>query len=93
MAGILPKILVVEDEEHIRNMLVEVLSFEDYEVMQAEDGETALDIANIEHPDLILMDVWMPGMDGLETLEKMRMTSAMEETPCILITAMDPSEN
>ena len=69
--GMLPKVLVVEDEENIRIMLAELLTLEGYEVMQAEDGETGLDIAAIEHPDLVLLDVWMPGMDGLEVLEKM----------------------
>ena len=92
MAEILPKILVVDDEEHIRTMLAEMLTLEEYEVMQAEDGETALEIAEMEHPDLVLLDVWMPGMDGFEVLERMRRTEAMENTPCIFITAMDPSE-
>ncbi len=92
MDEISTKILVVDDEEQIRTILAEMLTSEGYEVMQAEDGETALDIADIEHPDLVLLDVWMPGMDGFEVLEIMRRTEAMENTPCIFITAMDPSE-
>lgn len=92
MAEIATKILVVDDEEQIRTMLAEMLTSEGYEVTQAEDGETALDIADIEHPDLVLLDVWMPGMDGFDVLEGMRRTEAMESTPCIFITAMDPSD-
>ena len=92
MANVATKILVVDDEEKIRTLLAEMLTSEGYEVFQAQDGDSALEIAEMEHPDLILLDVWMPGMDGFEVLEAMRRTEAMESTPCIFITAMDPSE-
>ena len=92
MPGLSPKILVADDEEHIRKMLVDMLLLEGYEVLEAEDGASALEIAEIENPDLVLLDVWMPDIDGFEVLERMRLTSTLEETPCIFITAMDPSE-
>ena len=86
------KILVVDDDEDIRTVLAEMLTLEGYQVIEAEDGETALDIADLEHPDLVLLDVRMQGMDGFDVLERMRRIEDMKDTPCIFVTVMDPSE-
>lgn len=66
------KILIVEDEAPLRNAVADILSFEGFTVFQAKNGQEGLDVALKEHPDLILLDLMMPVMDGLTMLEKMR---------------------
>ncbi len=66
------KILVTDDQSGVRKLLYEVFRREGYGVMLAADGHEALQLAMTETPDLILMDVKMPGMDGLETLKRIR---------------------
>jgi two-component system, NtrC family, nitrogen regulation response regulator NtrX len=65
-------ILVVDDEKDIRISLTGILEDEGYQVVTAESGVAALECACEELPDLVLLDIWMPGMDGLETLEKLK---------------------
>lgn len=65
-------ILIVDDEESIRQSLEGILSDEGYQVVTAENGEEALDIIKEEVPDLVLLDIWMPGMDGIQVLEKIK---------------------
>lgn len=65
-------ILVVDDEESIRNALKGILEDEGYNVMLANDGLDALNLLQRELPDLVLLDIWMPRLDGLETLGRMK---------------------
>jgi two-component system nitrogen regulation response regulator NtrX len=65
-------ILVVDDEKDIRISLTGILEDEGYQVLTAASGVEALESARQELPDLVLLDIWMPGMDGLETLEKLK---------------------
>ncbi|MFH1027669.1 MAG: sigma-54 dependent transcriptional regulator, partial [Pseudomonadota bacterium] len=65
-------ILVVDDEKDIRTSLSGILEDEGYEVITAASGADGIECARQELPDLILLDIWMPGMDGLETLEKLK---------------------
>jgi two-component system nitrogen regulation response regulator NtrX len=65
-------ILVVDDEKDIRTSLVGILEDEGYQVVTAASGVEALETAREDLPDLVLLDIWMPGMDGLETLEKLK---------------------
>lgn len=65
-------ILVVDDEESIRISLCGILEDEGYQVLHAENGADALDLIREEVPDLVLLDIWMPGMDGIQTLERVR---------------------
>ncbi|RMF46715.1 MAG: sigma-54-dependent Fis family transcriptional regulator [Deltaproteobacteria bacterium] len=65
-------ILVVDDEASIRESLQGILQDEGYNPVFAEDGEQALAFLNRELPDLVLLDIWMPGMDGLEVLERVK---------------------
>jgi len=76
-------ILVVDDEESIRSSLSGILSDEGFNVILAEDGKKALNVAGSESPDLVLLDIWMPGMDGMETLKKMK-----EEIPSLPVIMM-----
>jgi len=66
------QILVVDDEERIRQSLTGVLKDEGYEVLEAKDGHQALKQIEAELPDLVLLDIWMPGIDGIETLERLK---------------------
>ncbi len=78
------KILVVDDEASIVNIISYNLKKEGYEVITASDGEAALETAESEKPDLILLDIMMPKMDGYEVCRKIRKTS---EVPIIMLTA------
>ena len=65
-------ILIVDDEKDIRTALGGILEDEGYQVLCAESGAEGIETARQELPDLVLLDIWMPGMDGLETLEKLK---------------------
>jgi two-component system nitrogen regulation response regulator NtrX len=67
------RILVVDDEESIRKSLVGALTDEGYEVFDAEDGKKALELAETTRPHLVLLDIWMPQMDGMEVLKRLKM--------------------
>jgi DNA-binding response OmpR family regulator len=79
------KILVVDDEEHIRLLLREELEDEGYAVITAGDGEEALRLVREEKPDLVTLDIKMPGESGLMILRKIRETDY--DLPVILCTA------
>ncbi|HKZ16897.1 MAG TPA: sigma-54 dependent transcriptional regulator, partial [Geobacteraceae bacterium] len=66
------KILVVDDEESIRTSLAGILEDEDFSISFAHDGIMALDMVRKNMPDLVLLDIWMPRMDGIETLQKIK---------------------
>ena len=66
------RILVVDDETNIANSLKEILSDEGYDVFVSEDGLNALDMIQSDPPDLLLLDVWLPGMDGIEVLKTVK---------------------
>jgi len=65
-------ILVVDDERILRDLLKRILTREGYRVITANDGETAIQRAKDEHPDLIVMDLRMPGIDGVEVLKRLK---------------------
>lgn len=65
-------IMVVDDEENVRNAIANILKDENYTALVARDGLQALDLINIEHPSVILLDIWMPNLDGLETLRRIK---------------------
>ncbi len=78
------RILVVDDDEPTRTLLRRLLATEGFEVDEAPDGPTALEKVAALAPDLLLLDVMMPGQDGLDVLEEVRRTS---DVPVILLTA------
>lgn len=67
-----PKILVVDDEEQIRRALKSILSARKYDVILAENGEQAIDLAIDHNPDMIIMDLAMPGLDGIAVCRELR---------------------
>ena len=66
------RILVIEDEERIRQFLQRGLSFEGYRVDTAADGQMGLELARENPPDLVLLDIMLPGMDGIEVCRRLR---------------------
>ncbi len=78
-----PHILVTDDERAIRNTLKEILEFENYKVTTADSGQAALDVIGKERVDLMFLDIKMQGMDGMETLKKIRENG--HEFPLIMI--------
>ena len=79
-----PRLLVVDDEADAREVLTEVLEPE-YEVLLAEDGEAAVELARDEHPDVVLMDLFMPRLDGLQALERLRSDATTSDIPVIFV--------
>jgi two-component system alkaline phosphatase synthesis response regulator PhoP len=82
--GFVKTILVVDDEEHIRELATLYLEKEGYGVLTAADGEEALRVAKSKSPDLVVLDVMMPNMDGLDTCRELRKES---DVPIIMLTA------
>ena len=82
-----PRILIVDDNEMNRDILVTRLSTQGYELLQAVDGEEALTVATRELPDLILLDVMMPKIDGMEVCRRLKADSNLPFMPIILVTA------
>jgi two-component system nitrogen regulation response regulator NtrX len=67
-----PRVLVIDDEAAIRDSLRMILEYEDYQFVGAASGQEALDVVRRERPDIVLLDIKMPGMDGMEVLRKLR---------------------
>lgn len=85
------KVLCVDDDPLIRQMLGDILRFHNYVVITAPDGEAGLETALRDRPDLILLDVMMPGMDGFEVCRHLKADPAMKSTPIVILTAMNDS--
>ena len=86
-------ILIVDDNPTNLYVLPKTLEEEDYEVMIANNGEDALEIASEFIPDLILLDVMMPGMDGFETCRKLKEDPVFENIPILFVTAKAETED
>ncbi|MBT4498998.1 MAG: response regulator, partial [Gemmatimonadetes bacterium] len=80
------KILIVEDVEMNRDLLVQLLE-DDYELVEATDGKQGLEMAARERPDLILLDISLPEMDGWEVTRRIRADEELKQIPIIAVTA------
>ncbi len=87
------KILIIEDDHDIRRGLNIRLRASDYETVFASDAVMALSIAKKEAPDLILLDLGLPGGDGFVVLERMKNIASLAFTPVIVVSARDPKTN
>ena len=89
------EILVVDDNEDIRSLIVYLLQLEGYTVREAEDGESAIVSLRESHADLLLLDVMMPGISGLELLTMIRAGEVSEKSdiPVIMLTAKTQVED
>ena len=86
------KIMVVDDEESLRELAQAIFSSEGFDITTAASGQECLDILNTEKPDLILMDMMMPGMYGRETTEKIRQNPATKNLKIVFLTVARFSE-
>jgi two-component system cell cycle response regulator DivK len=85
--GSSPKILVVEDNQDNREMVVKILKFKGYRVIEAADGQEAIEKAKTENPDLILLDIYLPKMDGYEATKRLKADISLRNIPIIALTA------
>ena len=81
-------ILVVDDEEKNRKLFKAILKKENYNVLDAENGETALSIIQSAAVDLVLLDITMPGMNGYEVLDRIKTNQYTKDIPVIMLTGM-----
>lgn len=87
------RILVVDDEKHIVRLVQLNLERAGYEVITAYDGLEALEKVRSERPDMIVLDVMMPRMDGFETLQRLRANPETSEIPVIMLTAKSQEQD
>ena len=88
------KILIVEDEVAMRQALVEKFKHNDFLVLSASDGEEGLGLANKEKPDLIMLDILMPKMDGISLTKNIREGSSWgKEVPIIMLTNLNDPDS
>jgi DNA-binding response OmpR family regulator len=82
-----PRILVCDNEPALRSLVLAALGRSDYEVCEARDGDESLHLARELEPDVIVLDMMMPGLTGLQVLEELRSEDRFRETPVIMLTA------
>lgn len=80
------KILVIEDDEYSRDALAHLLVAEGYQAQSASDGETGLEKAQEMQPDVIVLDLNLPGIDGKQVIEKLRGDGPLRDVPILVIT-------
>lgn len=83
------KILIIDDEKLIRTMLTDLLRGKGFTVVTAEDGATGLAAAQKEKPNVIILDIMMPGMDGFEVCQALKKDVATAGIPVIILTGTD----
>jgi len=86
------KILIIDDEPDVIDTLTFMLKARNFEVVSAPDGLSGLSLAKADKPDLILLDIMMPGMDGYEVCSKIKTDNATKHIPVIMLTAKGEGE-
>jgi len=87
------KILLIEDDPFLLSMYATKFELEGFEIIFAEDGEKALKVANKEKPDIILLDVLLPKMDGFEVLKELKKNEETKAVPVILLTNLSQRDD
>ena len=82
-----PKILLIDDDVAVRTFLRRTLEHSQFDVIDAACGRAGLELANVRRPDAVVCDLRMPGLNGLETLRRLRASPLMNSVPAILISA------
>src|SRR6185369_4658381 len=80
------KILVIEDDEYSRDALAHLLTAEGYEAQSASDGESGLARAQEMHPDVIVLDLNLPGIDGKQVIQMLRRDGPLKAVPILIVT-------
>ncbi|MFA6028043.1 MAG: response regulator [Patescibacteria group bacterium] len=89
----MPKILLVEDDEMLHSMYTQKFSQDGYKVISAYNGSDGLKKAKEEKPDLVLLDIIMPKMDGFVTLKRIKADKDLQNTPVIMLTNLGQDED
>jgi len=84
----MPKVLLIEDEESLRNLYTKILTMRNYEVESAADGEIALSLLKQFRPDVIVLDIVMPHYNGLEILKILKNDGDLKVIPVVMLTAL-----
>ncbi|KKQ65417.1 MAG: hypothetical protein A3F95_02875 [Candidatus Nealsonbacteria bacterium RIFCSPLOWO2_12_FULL_39_31] len=87
------KILIIEDDKFLRRVISRKLSGEGYEIIEALDGEKGLKSAQEDRPDLILLDLILPGIDGFEALARIKKDPAIANIPVIILSNLGQKED
>lgn len=87
------KILIIEDDRFLRELISRKLISENYQICEASDGEEGVRVAKAEKPDLILLDLILPGIDGFEVLSKIRQAAEVGQTPVIILSNLGQKED
>ena len=93
MANTKKQILVVEDDQFLRGLMVKKLESEDFDVMQAVDGESGLRLAREKKPDLILLDLVLPGIDGFEVLKQLKADSDTADMQVVVLSNLGQKDD
>lgn len=83
----MPTLLIVDDEDGIRTLVRMTLVGDSYHILEAREGQQALELARSHHPDLILLDVMLPDMSGIEVCRALKTDPAMMSTTVLMLTA------
>ena len=86
-------VLVAEDDEDVRLMMLTLLRMKGYKTAEARDGQETLDVARALRPDVILMDLQLPRLNGFTVARLVRQTEALREVPIIVVSAHDPAKH
>lgn len=87
------KIILIEDEEALQKSLSKSLEMENFTVISAYDGKAGLEMALKENPDLILLDLILPQMDGFEVLKELKKSPKTKDVPIIILTNLEQSQS
>ena len=87
------KILIIEDDKFLRQLIVQKLAKEGYETIEAVDGEQGLKEIQEKNPDLVLLDLILPGIDGFEVLSQMKKNEELAKVPVIILSNLGQQED
>ena len=87
------KILIIEDDQFLRELMFKKLAVQGYQVLEASDGEEGVKLAKSEKPDLVLLDLILPGIDGFEALSRIRQTAETAQVPVIVLSNLGQRED
>lgn len=86
------KILIIEDEAQLRYVIALTLRYMNYEPLEAEDGHAGIRTSLAEHPDLVLLDLGLPGMNGFDTAKKIKENPQTGHIPIVALTGWEPRQ-
>jgi len=87
-----PTVLIVEDDDNTLFMLKSVLTKKGYRVLEAWDGKQAVEMAEAHNPDLMLLDIHLPRLNGLGVIHRLRENAKLESLPIVVVTGLSPEE-